>query len=539
MIERCSFEKYEKNIEKVKELFPFLEIAKESYGESLCNEEEIQFDKSADVLVIYGISVFAYSKLERWLKDGKNLIFLEDEKEAFSLFLQTSLAEKILEDERVSIYFLEGDYILKKIAWENVFLKIKLHPSHLYFCQKKERFLEIENKLNEMVLGALLSFSNYHDFGHSSLLNTFQNLLSLKTIHLISDLKNSFQNIPAVICGAGPSLEKSLPLLKQMQDKALLFAGGSALSILSKNDVHIHFSAAIDKNAEEKKNTYYETVFFHSLQVSHDFLKNVHGDKFLVKNDALPLENFFFESFLNEEKLDTGWTVATFLLSIAHFLGCSPIYFTGLDFCFTKKKYGGGLNEDGSCDIETKDVFGNRVFTQKDWMLAVSWIEDFSKEALLVNANGGGLKIKVKEGPLDLLSKNLDLKGLVHSKISRVKYIPLEKKMIAAKLDDIEKSALECLNILELYMQELEKDFSEGLFEKDYAFENFEKELFFNEHLLPLWNIYSYVIKRKLKNENKKDSPPLHFLVYLNKLLFFKNVVEDFLTLGSQWKNMK
>jgi hypothetical protein len=242
-----------------------------------------------------------------------------------------------------------------------------------------------------------------------------------------------------------------------------------------------------------------------------------------------------------EENLDTGWTVGTFLISAAHFLGCSPIFFTGLDFCFLNKKYakGSGVeNEKGDAFIQMQDVFGNKVFTQKDWILAVKWIEDFAlqSKAALINANQGGLKIRnVLEGPLDADLKKIDLSSLLHNRVQSMKKTDLPKEKIIDSLVEIEKSALCSQKLCNELLQKLEKDFNSGHFE-EYSLENFEKELFFSRHLLPLWNIYSYVIKRNID----ENSPfPLHFLYFLNKLLFFKKVIEDYLTLGPIWKNTK
>ena len=96
------------------------------------------------------------------------------------------------------------------------------------------------------ILEAELTLSLYRDFGEGVLTNVFKNLDLHKRIKKGGDLKGQFNGIPAVICGAGPSLEKSFSELKEIQDRAVIIAGGSALAPLSRSHIPIHFAAAVD-----------------------------------------------------------------------------------------------------------------------------------------------------------------------------------------------------------------------------------------------------------------------------------------------------
>lgn len=568
MIELCSLKQYDENFQKAQKIFCFLKKDKGFQRAVIKEEKPSSYEKDLDTLVVYGIGFgFFYLQAKKWL-DGpltskaepqgsfaekkRRLIFLEDDEKALHDFLQTSIAENVLDDPRVRIYFLgkdsADDLTFKKIAWENLFLKIKILPSFFYSISKKRHFLEIEGKLNEMIFGAALSVSQYKDFGSLHFQNSFKNLLSLKKIKLLSSLRNSFQGLPAIICGAGPSLEESLPTIQKMKDKALIFAAGSALNVLSQNGLKPHFAGGIDKEASTErflKNDVLETAFFYQMQISKDNLALVDGEKILVSSDGnLSLENFLFQSLsISQDKLDCGWTAGTFLIAVAHFLGCCPIIFTGLDFSFSKKRYAGLIKADKrekNYDfIETLDVFQKKVYTQKDWLLAVKWIEDFAKnnKISLVNANNGGLEIKgvLKASVQDYLSlKTLDLFSLVHSRVHSAEELDLPLNEVLIKLKEIEKSASKCQKIIEEEFSALEKDFEKNNFREDYFSNNLEKELFYENHLLVLWNYYSSLIKRNL--EEKSDIPK-NFLIYVNKLIFLKTAIEEYSKLCPIWQS--
>ncbi len=64
--------------------------------------------------------------------------------------------------------------------------------------------------------------------------------------------------------------------------------------------------------------------------------------------------------------------------------------------------------------------------------------------------------------------------------------------------------------------------------EKDFEGEKYiallEGEVFYEKHLLPLWNIFRFVIERDMI----EDGFSKKFVVDLNKFIFFKNVLTAF-----------
>lgn len=81
--------------------------------------------------------------------------------------------------------------------------------------------------------------------------NLFSNFRELTRAFDADSLQHVFFNTPAIICGAGPSLDACAKVLKQLENKALILAGGSTLSSLASLGITPHLGFALDPNPEE------------------------------------------------------------------------------------------------------------------------------------------------------------------------------------------------------------------------------------------------------------------------------------------------
>lgn len=153
-------------------------------------------------------------------------------------------------------------------------------------------------------------------------------------------LENQWKGLPAVIVGAGPSLKENIPFLKTLQDKALILAGGSAVDLLGFKP---HFVAAIDKY--KPVTSFPEVPLLTQLRAHPDGWAS-HEERIVFPDSS----SSWLNGVLGEKAFDSGWTVANFLVAVAHWAGCDPVILVGTDFC----------KADGS--------------TQKDWVMAAEWM---------------------------------------------------------------------------------------------------------------------------------------------------------------------
>lgn len=485
---------------------------------------------STKALFCYGTDPIIYQELEKWLEEDCFLIFLEDEASRLDKFSDHTIGKQALAHPNVRICFIETPYqirgILKKMLWEMVF-----KPAEIFSCKDESYFKEIEKLFLELKEGIHFTASEYSDFGYGVIKNIYENITSLQRFKKFEDLKSQFSKIPAIIIGAGPSLGKNQEILKNLRSKALFLAGGTALNGLKQRP---HFAASIDKEAPYRrfKHAGIENVpFIFQPRILSDNLKTVHSDLILAPDSSsFPLEDWMAKELkLYQKSMDAGWNVGTFLIKTAHHLGCDPIILVGMDLAKSKDQLyveGTGISQDKDISfVKTSDLYGKEVYTQRDWLIARSWIEDFAKNSdrSFYNASEGldfGKKvrnIRLQEIPF---KDEYDLDALVHHTLQILPCYQLSEAKKKRTLQTIEKSIRLCSFFIGEKWEELKDAYEEEL-QIDLLFHECEGELFYDEHLFPLWEIFRPVF---IKGEKGLGA-------LIHQLLFFQNVAQTHLDL--------
>jgi hypothetical protein len=197
-------------------------------------------------------------------------------------------------------------------------------------------FREIENYFMESKIN--LKTQSIHSKLYYK--NIFSNLDSLRNSHGIHSLKGYLPEIPAIICSAGPSLDKNIQLLKSSRNGFFLIAVATALKPLLQNGIQPDVVISIDPDELTIR--------------SFDFFKDT-GETWLVYNAAVPStipksfpKKIAFDLDLHlakwfktrsEEKGSLGkvTSVAHSAFNFAKYLACSPIILLGQDLSFHKQ----------------------------------------------------------------------------------------------------------------------------------------------------------------------------------------------------------
>ncbi len=199
-----------------------------------------------DILYVYGLGMgHPFAALKGWLQEKKErrLLFLEDDLAAIDACLQGPHAEPLFLHPQVTIHYLSDPRRfgpqLEELAASHPTDRIEVACSAGYQKSKKRRFQQIRLKLlrQSAIVQAVLTESLY---SHKLLRNLLPNIKRWHGSFLASGLRGKFHGIPALICGAGPSLESSIPHLKSLEDRALIIAGGSTIAALSNRGIHPH-----------------------------------------------------------------------------------------------------------------------------------------------------------------------------------------------------------------------------------------------------------------------------------------------------------
>lgn len=478
---------------------------------------------SVEVLIVYGIEDGAiYQSLQKWLRaeDSRYLIFIEDNEERF-------LQMKELKDPKVRLYFYQedNDAFFKEIAWEFVFLKFSYAVSCEYAREKEEKMNALFFQLHHYHEGVNLLASDSRDMGAAVFENIRQNQKHLARSVLAESLRMRCKGIPAVICGAGGALDQVFSSIQSLGDRALVFAGGSAVTALSQNAIRPHFCAHFDPNPPRERflqQDVAEVPHFYQSRFSSSLLDTVHAPLIWVaEGGSYPIERWIKEQYgIDAESFDGGWTVANLCTALAVHLGCDPIIFVGMDFSTLKPD-----SQDSWVEV------GDGLYTKRDWLMSVEWLSAFAEKhstIRMLNATRSGLEIPgVERVAFDEvilpLEETYDLNGLIHTLVQTAE----RPKVTDEVLGELENSLKQCGSICDQLLGLWEKHYPQSPLDTGaYALvqSDLEQEVIYHYFLDPLWQIWQKPILRDATHSLEQ---------YLHQLLFFKRAIEA----NTLWKN--
>jgi len=239
----------------------------------------------------------------------------------------------------------------------------------------------------------------------NALENLWLNLPFVPRSCSIDAMRARYQGLPAVIIASGPSLQKNIHLLNEIQSRAILISCGSALGPLWNRGITPHFEVVVDPYPAMyevlKPHLASPTCFLLSLMSHHRISQECTGQRmyFLVNFGAKSTEDLKRLTLI-QTVLPAMASVATTALFFALHAGCNPIIFVGLDLCYTdgRPRIDSDAAPEASCTLETLD--GRRVLSNPALKEAFDFFSDFVptiKDRKIVNATEGGAGIRGAE----------------------------------------------------------------------------------------------------------------------------------------------
>jgi hypothetical protein len=418
-----------------------------------------------------------------WLKDHK-LVILEDDIDQINSALYRVEMLQLLSHPNVYFRFITTSE-LHDLAWEFIGEKYQIYCSKLYEQTKKELFSSLSMDIQWLAIWVEYQAWGDLEKNHVFFENFFNNIKEWKGVKDISTLKGAFKDIPAIICGAGPSIENELSLLKCVKNKGLIFAGGSAINVLTSSGIIPHVTLGLDPTEEEcerfRGNGGFEIPFFYRMRLRHTALKLVHGLKGYVSGKGwYPIEKDFDKQFCDTIlDLDEGVSVTCFGVELAAQLGCSPIILLGGDLSYTEeRRYARGVQREREIEkddikhwfgsLKTKDRSGKIVTSQWKWIIESKFLATcpLKYSNHFINASSNSLPIENFETvPLKniTLTKEYDLNGVLHALLQTT---PDVKQGVETFLKDFKSSLMRCEGYISTLLDELYFSLNKG--ERDY-----------------------------------------------------------------------
>lgn len=440
------------------------------YPESI--DEELDYWQSSlhlkhsNILVVYGIGLgYYYLKFKEQLEKESTfqLIFIEDDPQMLRAFLETTIAEEVLSHPQVVLLF-ESDRKLLPINLEKNFNRKNfsgaLFTALIYYAKEKKNDCNQKLFLVDLLSAYYIKKRGEFEFGSMYYGNYLENFLELCDMLYAPSLYHRFEGFPAIICGAGPSLEKNIHILKGLKNKALIFAGGTAMNALNANGVLPHFGVGIDPFEAQvsriMENNAFLIPYFVNLRMNAKAVKALLGDKLFMPTmgEIYPLFEKLEKDagFPKPEPLETGFNVVNYSLSIAEKLGCNPIFCVGVDLAYTGgKSYAPNVRVHGTYDpvktlvtrspvdeiISIEDIYGNPIQTQHQWMIESNWYGGFKNrkpKLQIYNCTEGGIgfvgipNLPLKEAAEKHLKKELNIEGKIAEELKRAREFPIPTK---------------------------------------------------------------------------------------------------------------
>lgn len=460
--------------------FPYRKVKLSKDPNPFCQWLSTQNLEEIEVLYIVGLIGFALPvEVKEWLKQKKErvLLFIEDELGAFASFSYP----EILDHPQIHLHYAREDPI------EELAQTFPVDRLAIYVPRGKQ-FDALTLQRRSAAFSALYSDVLY---SHILVRNVLTNYRRLPHCFAANQWAGSFKNIPAIICGAGPSLEKTLPFLRDAQERALLIAGGSTITILTQNGIQPHLAMALDPNQEEyerlKQSSYFVGPFLFAPRLHRDVFATAGGPfGFLQTDTGGQVEGWLEQTFgftdppIGPDLGSEAFSVTTLAVGYAYALGCNPIIFTGVDLAYSGgKRYAKGVEAEPSRPADPralekillrKDVQGKEVETLLKWVMEADAISAFAKshpETLFLNATEGGLgftgieNLSLQNALAQHAPLSRDLSGLIHQKI-QLSPLSLDEKKFPEIFAALETSLTRCSELCKQITRELEVNGENG-----------------------------------------------------------------------------
>lgn len=400
-----------------------------------------------ELLYVFGIG--HYKTLQTWLheKEERKLVYLEDDLEA--LYHVEDAA--FLQDPQVHIRVLMEGACLETFAEECAHTFPFDHMEVI--CLKKSKIFSELKLLLQRKTAVHHAIFQEHFYYPKLVANMVENFFAIPNAGYINHWENAFSHVPAIVCGAGPSLQKVLPQLVQMRDRALIIAGGTAITALTQAGITPHLGIAIDPNPEEylhlKNHKAGDMPLIFGSRLQPKALKLFSGEKIYYRSfTGGPVEHWLEEQIglkdlpLQKTAHKEALSVTTAALNIAAHLGSPEIILAGVDLAYTGgRRYPKGVLPDKELPEESlrvrdaklwrKNRLGEDVETQLKWVMEADWIAAFAQNNNVRSCTSEGLPLQVPLidlQPENYAKQKIDVAGQIEtSRLDVDVKKPLEK----------------------------------------------------------------------------------------------------------------
>jgi len=433
------------------------------------------------VLFFFGMGNGIFIKLLFANTSHKKIYVFEPNIEILYIaFHIVDLSEEILSEKIVILKPEEITYAkaLNIITHENVQLFVKLFELHIYSEYYEKFFAEEIIKLNKLLIRAIkqtiINFGNDTIDTLIGIEHHIKNLPEMLNNPYFTQLAKKRNSEVAVIVSTGPSLQKQLPLLKEIQNFVTIISVDASLPILEKWNIKPDFVTSLERVKETA--VFFENVSpefqkdiikIHASLQHEKVLKNSYGKKMLVMR---PFRHTRYFGLHQYGYLGIGMSAANMAYELAYVMNYPTIILIGQDLAYSEdgKSHANGhvFGENNVVYSETDEYvtkYGGEglIRTSRAWIMFRNFfekdIEETKKSGVLtINATEGGARI---EGAVELPFKTAIERYVTKKRKKNINLRTSSQKTINKNLKKAYKKAIDIIKYGEKIQKKIEKVF--------------------------------------------------------------------------------
>ena len=254
--------------------------------------------------------------------------------------------------------------------------------------------------------------------------NYIKNRASIQRTPGVKNLFERFKNTPAIVVGAGPSLDRNIKYLQYATGKSIIIACDTALQILRRN--RIRPDIVINLDPQSNVVNFFEEIDTREITlvaptICYPPLREAwKGNFFFYNKNApdIPLLAAIAQEHQNLGMLTPGGSVLSVAFDLTFKMGADPIAFIGQDLSYSDNNayasgghYTGYKSEaifdiGGNNIVDAVDLFGRTLKTQKSMAVTNEWFKwaferwNPDKKRKIYNCSEAGILISCEQATL-------------------------------------------------------------------------------------------------------------------------------------------
>lgn len=426
-------------------------------------------------LIIFGFGLgYRIKQLSKKITNENWLLIIEPNIDVFKKAIATVDLREVFEKDNVILVIgqelgVVKKHVLKFTNWVNVknvsFAYISNYEK--LFNQELTLYIKIVKDIININIGNYNTIKRFSELFYS---NFIENVPHIVESVNIKELFHKFENKPAIIVSAGPSLAKNVELLKEIKDKALIICVGTALRVLLNKGIKPDLIITVDPHIYNYM--HFENIEFDDIPlvyyscVNPNVLNEHKGDKFVFKFQDIYIGEVISSYMQDIEKLNSGGSVAHNALDLAIKMGADPIIFIGQDLAYTDDRTHseGTIFENNSLEDEKenkkmvliKDIYGNNMMTSDTLYNYLKWFENVIENnncTTYIDATEGGAKIEgtkvltLKDTIEKYCTKDINVERIIERIIKENRINRVDTNKLFQNFENIQKELTEIENI--------------------------------------------------------------------------------------------